>query len=1481
MEIYVVGVHKRGKKIEQFKVISVNDGVVVDRKDVSYASVYGVVQNKPGLIRNLKIEAGELKGINGSLDRYGVCGKTQALVILNEITSPSGSVLGYFCSDANGNTKRLSEQDTIDFADKIAIANGKVVPDASGKKHISCIEGSYKSVTEQSKTPERPVSQVQPAPQHNSNNASNNTNQQNQNSGTPQNDIPSTFSDSDKQLINNLRNLPNFNGSFASKIIDTIVQRGFITAKQRYTLKKEYEKLSGTKLQDEDTKIYKYNDVKSIIDELETFKEFKSPFVKKIADSVKRYDKCTAKQKAVLDKELDNLRNTGTKIVQKQSQPVVQEAKAPATPVQQTPAPATPPVNNTPTVNNTVQQSVQQTTTQPVTQPNNVVDKKMQAKADKALKDLDNEVRKLKDDIADGAKLAEQKRLTESQKRANSLDIRTDNIFDYALHKSQSGITVFIEGFHKGVDTNIDLIIPETATIEDKVYKINGIHNGAFSGTKIKSVVTSKNMEDIGQGAFKLCVKLESADLSASQHSMIASELFFGCSDLSNVKLGSYIQRVHEHAFENCFALESVTIPECCRTIARNAFANCTSLVSVDCKSTSLDIDYGAFALCKELKEFNFSNVVSIATQAFRKTGFTELNISGSTRIIGDKAFADCYALSKVTINEGVEVLGEFVFDKPEFASKQRGTGEIVEVTKLDELYAPKSLKEIRADAFRHVGIVIGYTGTVAESKCIAFNTPFRALDAVNKDNSTNVRIKSEMLGANPIEIVKNELARELDGLSNPATYELHTHKFMKAPVGQDVLGFLGFEPAGEEKEPHVKFKGIANYLQDVSDILKTPLLNSVLRLKDTFSIINVPIYDDGYNRVSRVTYEIMDTLENGSFIVITQGNLLQYICDCNLITDIVCTNSMDTNVSIPLKKHLHSGDIIGENTTIDGVSGTIVDDFGKKENIGKILYLRAYDNGIDINVTRKEDVLYVPAAGVALELHDRTKDKLEEDIAQAQRNAWNNRYSKEEIVPNKSVISVMDYDGFVKHMKGIKKNLGGSSKFFEKLGRLSAGEVNRRITRINTIDDEKEAHLFAISKQYVDIVNNSGQSISPNLLTYKLLSELTHSYWIVSKDEMWFNSIGAKSLNKTAEYHIGQYKLTEYKSNQIVKFSNPYMNGKKGAYVFKLTQGNNILGVYTSRYDIQYICEKLYELTYIPDDVEIPDSIMQNPRQFDRLSSKLFYPFYDVMQSKNGWSITELSNRIRTKYSTMFNISMYKPTGVFYLTMSRITLNKEKRDSKDVTVARYATTPIIPIGNMDRALTVATTTNINAKKLRVYEELLSLAAAEALEANTATTYDNDLKKEIASVLERYYQARELILNGVKGISSYKKLVDSRVAYMIGTVQKGKLQREDMLRYDDSEYDDEDDIVIEDSTDELENVNLDEFNEEPEDDVDIEEELENDNEEIDFGDDEEDDDDSEDGEMTFEEFFETAKSMGITDETQARAMFISFKNQQR
>jgi hypothetical protein len=908
-------------------------------------------------------------------------------------------------------------------------------------------------------------------------------------------------------------------------------------------------------------------------------------------------------------------------------------------------------------------------------------------------------------------------------------------------------------------------------------------------------------------------------------------------------------------------------LPYSTTSIAQYAFAFCSHIVSIT--GTVRVVDANAFLNDVKLKEFNFENLTRVSTHSFRHCGFTDITLYKDLRSAGSKAFADNLFLRKVAIQEGVEEIGEYCFAKAEFNGvSASGEGPI------ENIDAPRSLKQIGYGAFRHALQVTGYTGTQAESHCISNGVPFNALDAVNDKNSSASRIISTLLGSNPIETLIDTLENKRPGASNP-DYAIDNKRLLNASLNEQTLMTLGIEHSENNINPHIKFKAALNYLQDVASDMKLPLMNSVLRLQKAFYINNEAIYDDGCNKICKISYEMVDTLDKGEFIAVTMNNNLVYITDCNVYTNMTMSLDLPTDDRLPLEEYLHVGDIIGDVSTISGHSAMIEsnsDDnsISKSVNVGTLLYDSIMRNSLSVKISNKDRYVYVPCSDIALKLHDRTLDDIDE----------NNKINGS----SEAILKIMNYKEFIDDIKKVKKQLYGSEKFFEKISTMAESTVNHRIKEVTTIGIEKEAQLFRVSKQFVDIVLKSGSIPNPNMLTIGIFNELAKSYWMISKDESWLKATGKKSLNQTAEYNIGECKLTEYKSNQIVKFSNPYMNGKKGAYVYVLTKNNTLLGVYASRYDMHWITEKLFALTHISSNIDASQQIMVDPETFDAVNPDLFYNFYSILENKNGYSFSKIF-MTATKFNSEFNISMYKPTGIFYITANRFTLTKTKDGGSRII---YSTVPILPIGDMNHALLVATTTNNNTRSnkriQKLLDELTNLSAQlyrNKLKASRCNVYiKSDIAEKLDNTYNRYIEARKLAIQCVTDASKYRELIDDRIVFMMGAVHKGAIQRElDSTGY---EFEYEDALNIDET-----NIELDESSEEFE--LDIEDtneqdgiddiELDDTEDDVEIDLDDESEDKSEDNEeMSFEDFFKTAKSMGITDEQQARAMYINFMN---
>lgn len=1247
MDIYMVGLYKGSGDIKGFRMLSFDD-TNKQINDVEYSKVYEILRSKKANIANLKLEKGEIKGYNGKIDRYGVVGKSQALVILREVQNDKGDFEGYMCSDSLGNMRFLTEQQVIGFATSASIANGKVVTDATGKSRVSAIEGTYEVYRRKPQT----GAGKQGASGAQTQGASGAQNQ---------NKAPINLDAETINILNRLKAYPEYNNSFAKKVEDTI----------------------------------------------------------------NKTRKCTDKQKSCLKKilaDLDKKNSTGS-----------------------IPAPNIP-----------AQSQVKQASNTPVE------DKKQPAPTPTQSTHV-------------------------QQRQAPSADNNKVCLADMFNFENMNG-QLYIKSLRKEFRSrDIDLVIPDTLEYNGKSMPVMGISSKAFSFTNILSVKTGRNIRDIGQEAFLDCYKLKVIDLSASQHQHIAMRTCKNCKSLREAYVGNYVQRIHESAFENCPSLQEITLPDTTDTIARIAFENCTGLKSVNSKVTT--INDSAFRGCSKLQEFNFSNVVNIGTQAFRYTAFEKLVLPGNITVVGKKAFSDCFELKEVELQEGIEVLGEYCFAKPKKSGVPRNfEGRVYRV--IDNILTCKSIKEIGADAFRNAALVKVYTGSVSESQCIGFNIPHMRLDDSNNDNSTRVRIKSEVVDSNPIEVLFAFLTDNEEGASNPPI-ELNTSKLVDIPFNKTNFDFFGIEQTTQQIQPHAKFIGLVNYLEDVADLFTDPLANGVLRLQKTYNVHSEIVFNDGCNRVYKVTYSLMDTLEEGGFIMVIMDNHLRYITELTIATDVHVSEYLATDENIPIKKFIHAGDKIGKTSTISGKNGILVKEDGPI-NVGDMFFERLSNHCIEIVPQRKDSIWYIPVSGLALKLHDKREWEKDTYSANGKRIARNS----EDCL---NVIQVLTYEELLAETKKFKKHSMDSNKFFKNLNKMTNKEVEDRIKFLDSVEEEKEAQLFRVSKQFIAKLQASGIDLdkaTPNDLTMNLFDELSMSYWMITKDEKWLSYTGTKSLNKTNEYIIDKCKLTEYKSNQVVKFSNPYMNGQKGAYVFTLESSGRTRGVYASRHSMQDIVKKLVKLTQMKLST-VPIDLMTNAYSIDICEHDLFYNFYDVLYSKDGWRFKDYCygyERSIWNISADFHIAMYKPTGIFYLTMeSYVSTNSEQG---------RRTMPILPIGNMDRALMIATTTNSKNKDSKLLEELIVLSASVLASAQGKSISSFKFKRDID--INAYSKARELVIQGVRDISQYKSLINDRVVYMLGTVHKGRLQREyeyqDGIDIDDISMDDlytEEDIDIE------------------------------------------------------------------------------------
>lgn len=240
---------------------------------------------------------------------------------------------------------------------------------------------------------------------------------------------------------------------------------------------------------------------------------------------------------------------------------------------------------------------------------------------------------------------------------------------------------------------------------------------GAFAScAKLKSAYVPRSVEKLGSAIFRDCKNLTDVEYEAF---VIGDRGFAGCTSLTNVKLSEYFNTIGDYAFADCTSLSTLDLSNRpVKSIGSHAFRN-TGFKELDFSQATSWITIGdwAFADCKSLKTLSLpENVTSVGVGAFFNddsleemsvlNGITTLpdatfkgaskvnnnvvlgdrvvrigrysfygassvssiEFPGTLAVIGDRAFAGCYALAEMnapklyTVPElGEEVWGDLV----------------------------------------------------------------------------------------------------------------------------------------------------------------------------------------------------------------------------------------------------------------------------------------------------------------------------------------------------------------------------------------------------------------------------------------------------------------------------------------------------------------------------------------------------------------------------------------------------------------------------------------------------------------------------------------------------------------------------------------------------------------------------------------------------------------------------------------------------
>ena len=151
---------------------------------------------------------------------------------------------------------------------------------------------------------------------------------------------------------------------------------------------------------------------------------------------------------------------------------------------------------------------------------------------------------------------------------------------------------------------------------------------------------------------FSSCTSLTTIDLSATQVTSLPTNLFNGCSSLSNVKLPAGLTSIGQSAFAGATSLKTIDMPSGLASIGGSAFSG-SGLTTIDLSQTAITaIDNAVFQNTTSLTDVKLpTGIISIGIRAFFNSGITTLDLSTTAlTTIYKGAFANTANLTELKV---------------------------------------------------------------------------------------------------------------------------------------------------------------------------------------------------------------------------------------------------------------------------------------------------------------------------------------------------------------------------------------------------------------------------------------------------------------------------------------------------------------------------------------------------------------------------------------------------------------------------------------------------------------------------------------------------------------------------------------------------------------------------------------------------------------------------------------------------------------
>ena len=352
-----------------------------------------------------------------------------------------------------------------------------------------------------------------------------------------------------------------------------------------------------------------------------------------------------------------------------------------------------------------------------------------------------------------------------------------------------------------------DVVIPDSIIVEDVVYAVTALGEGAFYRRTVENIVIGDAVESIGHNAFnyspsltsvhmgkgvksignnvfQLCKKLESVILPDSMESL-GRQVFSYCEKLKSIQIPKGLTTINQETFYNCRRLKSVVIPDDVKTIGKGVFFGCDSLQKVVLPSGLTTIEEQLFYTCRFLTDVNIpEGVTAIKDGAFYHCNRLDVKIPDGVTTIGMSAFAGC-ALSSVTLPERVTSIGVTAFGS---------------CKKLTSFFIPKNVKSIGRGAISGCSLM---ESIVVDKDNIHFDSRNNCNAIINKSTNDLIQgCKNTIIPDDVVSIASSAFSGtvDLDSIVIPASVtSIGANAFYNCPLVSVVC--LAVDPPTLEKD--------------------------------------------------------------------------------------------------------------------------------------------------------------------------------------------------------------------------------------------------------------------------------------------------------------------------------------------------------------------------------------------------------------------------------------------------------------------------------------------------------------------------------------------------------------------------------------------------------------------------------------------------------------------------------------------------------